>query len=450
MSNKRLIELIDKTGEFKTESALNYLIYKSLNGGLDKEDLEVLNNVNNEFSKSGEQGVNFENYMLYTKLNIYNGQKEIYEALIDQIETQLNQNLLLPEDDMFSIYKGVAILESLANRHPTALDQVNEILKMITESDVDISGILEGIAESLIDNIHLRQENIYLLERLTEMAAIIKEPYMLDKYWAHSLSKLVLRLEDKPTLNEKIVNYVESNLDKVEKSVEKLGIYYGLALYYMELNKLNPNESKEKADLYQNMLAKSVSNRGPALDKLYRDVLIIRLRAKRNDDVNENLKGLFLRYDNFKKQAGKENIDAAVYLISTGLSRLLKDSNFSDELVESILKVINDASDVVKIWGLTDLFTKFHYIGNESTNLIYDRIVSLIEKMGEEREEILEDWLTSSLAEIYSEEPNEAIINKLIEISQLEGAHPEDIYANFFSSLSYFAESKKFLLGFSS
>ncbi len=237
---------------------------------------------------------------------------------------------------------------------------------------------------------------------------------------------------------------------KVEKSVEKLGIYYGLALYYMELNKLNPNESKEKADLYQNMLAKSVSNRGPALDKLYRDVLIIRLRAKRNDDVNENLKGLFLRYDNFKKQAGKENIDAAVYLISTGLSRLLKDSNLSDELVESILKVINDASDVVKIWGLIDLFTKFHYIGNESTNLIYDRIVSLIEKMGEEREEILEDWLTSSLAEIYSEEPDEAIINKLIEISQLEGAHPEDIYANFFSSLSYFAESKKFLLGFSS
>mgnify|MGYP001626138964 FL=1 len=450
MSYNRLKELLSKTGEFQTESALNYLIYKSLNGGLDKEDLEILNNVNSEFSKSGEEGVNFENYMLYTKLNIYNGQKEIYDALIDQIEAQLNQNLLLPEDDIFSIYKGVAILESLADKHPMALDQVNDILKMISESDVDISGILEGIAANLIDNIHLRQENLYLLDRITEMAAIIKEPHMIDKYWSNSLSKLLLRLEDKPTLNEKIVSYVEANLEKVGKSVEKLGIYYGLALHYLELNKINPNENTGKAELYQNLLAKTISSKAPVLDKLYRDVLVSRLKAKKDENVDENLRGLFLRYTNFKKQASKENVDAAVYVISTGLSKLLKDSKSDDELIRSILKVIDDASDIVKIWGLIDVYTKLSILRHKETDEIFGRIISLIESMGEEKEEILEDWLTSSLAEIYSEQPDEGVIDKLIEISQLEGSHPEEIYANFFSSLSYFAESKKFVLGFSS
>lgn len=450
MDNLNLKDLLKETGEYGTESQLNYLIYRVLTGNIDKDDLEILKEVTKAFSEAGDEGVNFEDYMLYTKFNIYTGQTDISNNLIDQIESQLNENLLLPEDDIFSIYKGVSILESLANRKPLALDNIMEILKMIKDSDVDTSVLIEGLSSNFVDNIHLRQENLYLLQNLNEMEKLIKNEDQKDKFWSSTLSKLILRKEDTPTLNPEIVKFVEENIESISKEEDKLGIYYGLSLSYLDQHRhTNNKELKDKMENYEKKLAESLSPRSSQISKLYRDVLIARLKAIKGEDVKPILKRINERVKNVSRTSKKEDIDASAYIISSGLSHIIK-HNDSGEIMKIIDESISNASEIIRMWALIDLYTKLNEKKNEKAGELVPKILETLNSLGEEKHEVLEDWLTNGLAESYANNPNTEILNLLKQIAEMEGQHSDELFANFFSSLSYFAESNKHILNFSS
>ncbi len=450
MDNPNLKEMLKSAGEYSTESQLNYLIYRVLTGNMDREDLEIFKQVSKAFSDAGDEGVNFEDYMLYTKFNIYTGQTDIFNSLIDQIESQLNENLLLPEDDIFSIYKGVSILESLANRKPQALDNIMEILRMIKDSDVDLSALIEGLSANFVDNIHLRDGNLYLLQNLNEMGQLIKSKDQKDKFWSTTLSKLILRKEDTPTLNSEIVKFVEENLQNISKEEDKLGIYYGLTLsYYEQFTHTNSEELKDKMNNYQEKLAESLPTRSSQTSKLYRDVLMARLKAIMGDDFKPVLKKINERMRNISKINRKEDVDAASYIISSGLSHIIKHDD-SREIIDTIHESISKASEIIRIWSMIDLYTKLNEVKRDEADNLIPQILEAVNNLGEEKHEVLEDWLTNGLAESYAYNPNGKILNILKQISEMEGQHPDELLANFFSSLSYFAESNKHILNFSS
>lgn len=111
---RKIQELLRIADKDAIDEKMQYLIFRlASESKLSEFDISILNEINSFFDNIGDEGTDFERYLDFAKINILMNNNDFAKNLIAEMEKELEKNFLLPNGDVFSIYRDVAILEAM-------------------------------------------------------------------------------------------------------------------------------------------------------------------------------------------------------------------------------------------------------------------------------------------------------------------------------------------------
>ncbi len=452
----KIQELMNMLKGDKIDEKMQYVIYKLASGlKLTQFDDKIVEEVNNFFNSIGEEGTDFERYIDFTKMNILVNNMDLARGLIGEIENELAKNFMLPNGDIFSIYRDVAILEALASMDSKALDYINDILNFFPKKDASMIEPITELALTVVDTIHLNNENFPRTSMLKDFLELIPNKKEKDSFRGSVARKMVMRDEFTSSLNEKMIYFAENELfNDIEDKIEKIFTASQIAIAKIMLGKLEKSKKliEEGEDLIE-YIKNSLPRNSSKMLKIFRDITLFKIyvRLEKQDEAAGIFENIKSRMEEFLAQDGKENEKGGViyFLISSLFLRKFKqDSDYeaARKISDSLLET---APNDVKLWSYIDISTSLAKIGKREESLRElknaENYIEFFEK--DERSGIIDEVFGSAISENYFNTGDEKFIDELLFLlNSVDDEERTEISSEFFYSLAQNALNKRMSL----
>jgi len=452
----KIQELMNIIEGDRLEEKMQYIIYKLASGlKLTPFDDKIVEEINNFFNNIGEEGTDFERYLDFTKMNILINNMDLAKGLINEIEKELEKNFMLPNGDIFSIYRDVAILEALAMMDSKALDYVNDILTFFPKKDKSMVEPITELALTVVDTIHLNNENFHRISMIKKFLELMPNDKEKDSFRGSVARKMVMRDELTSSLNENMIYFAENELfQDIEDKIEKIFTASQIAIAKIMLGRIEKNsgminEGEELIEYIKNSLPKNSSK----ILKIFRDITLFKIYLRLDlqeqaDTILEKTKG---KMEEFLAQEGKENEKGGViyFLISSLFLRRFKQTSDYEKTKELSDLFLEKAPQEVKLWSYVDISTSLAKIGKADESFKeLKNAESYIEFFeNDERSAMIDDIFGSAISENYFYTSNERFIDELIHLLvNMNDEEKADIASEFFYSLAQHSINKKMSL----
>ena len=452
----KIQELMNMVEGDRIDEKMQYVIYKLASGlKMTSYDDKIVEEINNFFNNIGEEGTDFERYLDFTKMNILVNNIDLAKGLIGEIEKELEKNFMLPNGDVFSIYRDVAILEALAMMDSKALDYVNDILTFFPKKDASMVEPITELALTIVDTIHLNNGNFHRTSMIKEFLALIPNKKDKDSFRGSVARKMVMRDEFTSTLNENMIYFAEKELfEDIEDKIEKIFTASQIAIAKIMLGKIENNgklieEGKEIIEYIKNSIPKNSSK----MLKIFRDITLFKiyLRLDLQEEADVILENIKSKMEEFLAQDGKENEKGGViyFLISSLFLRKFKNTSDYEKAKKISDSFLEKAPQDVKLWSYVDMSTSLAKIGkSEESFKELKNAESYIEFFeNDEKSAIIDDIFGSAISENYFHTAYEKFIDELIKLLvNVSKEEKAEISSEFFYSLAQEAINKKMSL----
>lgn len=450
---RKIQELLNLAGKDTIDEKMQYIIYRLASGSkLSEFDISILDEINEFFNNIGEEGTDFERYLDFTKINILVNNQDLSEALISEIEKELEKNFMLPNGDIFSIYRDVAILEAMSSRESKALDYINDILTFFPKKDRAMSEPITELALTVVDAIHLNSKNFHRTDLIKNLLEYLPTKKEKDTFRGSVARKMVMRDEFTSTLNENMILFAEKELfDKIDDKIEKIFTASQIAIAKIMLGRIENNtklidEGRDIITFIKNSIPKNASK----MLKIFRDITLFKVytRLEMESEASTILEDIKYRLSDFLSSEGMENEKGGVlyFLISSlFIKRFSGDKEFRKmkELSDTFLE---KAPQDVKLWSYIDISTSLAKFGNAEEALMElknaENYVEFFSK--DDRTAIIDEIFNSAISENYFYTSHEEFIDELLSLlKNLSNEEKSEIASEFFYNLAQQAINKK-------
>ncbi len=448
-----VLSLLEMTGENNIDAKINYMIYRIASGiTLEEFELKFIEEIISYIKNIGSDGADIGIYMDFAKMNIVAGNREVARALVERLEEEMSSDLLDPSGDVFSVYRELAILESLSFMKTSAIDFSLELVRFLPRNNDAVKPSLLNLAMTIVDTIHIDRSNFSNTALVLEILEHMGRKKDKDAFRGAIARKMLMRNEVFSTLDLEMVKFAETKLfSLIEDRLERAFTSSSIAIAKASIGRLEKVPALQEEAMEQIKLIKSYFPGKSSRLSLVRDLVLLDVYGKIGMEKEEPELVAIIKESIDRLLADGKNadkMDEIVFLFISSLFSIKMDGvttasgyiKYSDTILER-------ASEQVRVLSYINMSTSLSRQGMHDLSMeCVRKAVKILKKYEQnERESALDELFAPSLSEDYLNSSSEEFVTEMIRlIENLDDQSRERIASEFFMNLSLHAINRKF------